>query len=192
MGVADIAGMVQGACEIIERKVNDDDDDPTRGTVDADRFVLWVQEKLIPSLGSRARGEPRSIVAMDNASTHLDSRVRELIEAAGASLIYTAPFSPDLMPIEFCFRQYKAFLRKNIHLFGRKNWAALHHGALTCITHANMCGYYRKVGCIRNVPQAGVINIKDQEAVTFAATVAVLAASIQESNSESDSSEDGI
>lgn len=113
MGVADIAGMVQGACEIIERKVNDDDDDPTRGTVDADRFVLWVQEKLIPSLGSS-------------------------------------------------------------------------------ITHANMCGYYRKVGCIRNVPQAGVINIKDQEAVTFAATVAVLAASIQESNSESDSSEDGI
>ena len=39
------------------------------------------------------------IVVMDNLSSHKGPRVREMIEAAGASLLYLPPYSPDFNPI---------------------------------------------------------------------------------------------
>ena len=68
------------------------------GTVDALVFEAWVECNLCPTLGSFERGEPRSVVVMDNASIHGGSRVRELIEATGAVLVMAAPYSPDLNP----------------------------------------------------------------------------------------------
>ncbi len=38
--------------------------------------------------------------------------IRELIEAAGARLLYLPPYSPDLNPIEQLFAKLKALLRK--------------------------------------------------------------------------------
>lgn len=38
--------------------------------------------------------------------------MRELIEAAGAILIYLPPYSPDLNPIELVFSKLKSLLRK--------------------------------------------------------------------------------
>jgi transposase len=38
--------------------------------------------------------------------------VREMIEAAGATLLYLPPYSPDLNPIEQAFSKLKAHLRK--------------------------------------------------------------------------------
>lgn len=38
--------------------------------------------------------------------------MRELIEAAGAILIYLPPYSPDLNPIELVFSKLKSMLRK--------------------------------------------------------------------------------
>jgi transposase len=35
-----------------------------------------------------------------------------MIEAAGASLLYLPPYSPDFNPIEMAFSKLKAFLRK--------------------------------------------------------------------------------
>lgn len=37
---------------------------------------------------------------MDNAKIHLGEMVRELIEKAGAKLIYLSPYSPEFSPIE--------------------------------------------------------------------------------------------
>ena len=85
----------------MEQSHGDGDTDPTRGTIDGDRFRLWVQEKLIPVLGNQRRMEPRSIVVMDNATIHGD--VEQMIREAGAKLIYSAPYSPDLNPIELMF-----------------------------------------------------------------------------------------
>jgi len=76
-----------------------------KGTVDREYFELWVEHNLVPVLGNFEKGEPRSVVVLDNCSIHGGGRVQALIEDAGAVVVWTAPYSPDLNPIEFCFHQ---------------------------------------------------------------------------------------
>ena len=49
---------------------------------------------------------------MDNLSSHKGPKIRTMIEAAGAALLYLPPYSPDFNPIENAFAKLKAFLRK--------------------------------------------------------------------------------
>jgi transposase len=69
-------------------------------------FVEYVRQSLAPSL------RPGDIVIIDNLPAHKRDEVRQIIEAAGASLIYLPPYSPDLNPIEQSFAKLKAQLRK--------------------------------------------------------------------------------
>ena len=55
-------------------------------------FETWVQRALVPNL---RQGD---IVIMDNLSSHKGPRVQALIEAAGATLRYLPPYSPDFNP----------------------------------------------------------------------------------------------
>ena len=77
-----------------------------RGAMNGEAFVAYVEQCLVPTLG---RGD---IVVMDNVATHKVAGVREAVEAAGATLRYLPPYSPDLNPIELSFSAFKAFLRK--------------------------------------------------------------------------------
>ena len=61
---------------------------------------------LVPEL------RPGDIVVMDNLSSHKGPKVRALIEAAGAELLFLPPYSPDFNPIENAFAKLKALLRK--------------------------------------------------------------------------------
>jgi len=45
---------------------------------------------LVPEL------QPGAVVIMDTLSSHKSPRVRALIEAAGATLLYLPPYSPDV------------------------------------------------------------------------------------------------
>jgi transposase len=76
------------------------------GPINAQVFEAYVEQFLAPAL------RPGDIVIMDNLSSHKGLRVRELIEAAGASMRYLPPYSPDFNPIEKAFAKLKAFLRK--------------------------------------------------------------------------------
>jgi transposase len=76
------------------------------GPINRDAFETYVEKVLIPEL------RPGDVVAMDNLSSHKGPRVRELIEAAGATLLYLPPYSPDFNPIENAFAKLKALLRK--------------------------------------------------------------------------------
>ena len=76
------------------------------GPINRDAFETYVARVLVPEL------RPGDIVVMDNLSSHKGPRVRELIEAAGARLLYLPPYSPDLNPIEKAFSKLKALLRK--------------------------------------------------------------------------------
>jgi transposase len=51
-------------------------------------------------------------VVMDNLGAHRPKRIRELIEARGAQLVFVPSYSPDLNPIEQAFSKIKNILRK--------------------------------------------------------------------------------
>jgi len=76
------------------------------GPINREAFETYVARVLVPEL------RPGDIVVMDNLSSHKGPRVRQLIEAAGARLLYLPPYSPDFNPIENAFAKLKALLRK--------------------------------------------------------------------------------
>lgn len=76
------------------------------GSINRAAFETYVEKVLIPDL------RPGDIVIMDNLSSHKGPRVRELIEAVGAELLFLPPYSPDFNPIENAFAKMKALLRK--------------------------------------------------------------------------------
>lgn len=69
-------------------------------------FKVYLEQCLVPTLRAG------DIVVMDNLSSHKGIEVRQIIEAAGAKLLYLPPYSPDLNPIEQAFSKLKAHLRK--------------------------------------------------------------------------------
>ena len=64
---------------------------------DGEAFLAYVEQALVPEL------RPHDIVIMDNLPAHKVHGVRQAIEAAGASLRYLPPYSPDFNPIEMAF-----------------------------------------------------------------------------------------
>ena len=76
------------------------------GPINRDAFTAYVKQVLVPEL------RPGDIVIMDNLSSHKGAAIREAIEAAGATLCYLPPYSPDFNPIENAFAKLKALLRK--------------------------------------------------------------------------------
>ena len=88
---------------------------------------------MIPILGKAINKEPNSIVVMDNASIHNSAKVREMIEEAGALLIYTAPYSPEFNPIEYMFGEYKKSL-KRLSYNGNLDWLEVHHRSIRAVT----------------------------------------------------------
>jgi transposase len=73
--------------------------------MDGQLFQRYVEEALLPVLG---KGD---VVVMDNLASHKHPRVRELIESAGAKLLYLPPYSPDFTPIEMIWSKAKGLLR---------------------------------------------------------------------------------
>lgn len=76
------------------------------GPVNGQWFQAYVDQVLVPTLS------PDDIVIMDNLGSHKGAGVRKAIEAAGATLLYLPPYSPDFNPIEKAFSKLKALLRK--------------------------------------------------------------------------------
>jgi transposase len=76
------------------------------GATDADTFVAFVREGLVPVL------EPGQVVVLDNLSAHKAPQVQRLVESAGARLLPLPPYSPDLNPIEQAISKIKTVLRK--------------------------------------------------------------------------------
>ena len=167
IAATDINAFVPGACELVRRKRNSADPDPDSGTVDGERFEHWVRFNLEPTLGNYFHGEPRSIVVMDNASTHSSPEVLNLIRNCGALLLFQSTYSPDLNPIEFAFHQYKSHLKRNSRRYFADPYLA-HFKALATVTKANMEKYYRKVGGIRMPPaEAAVTDYNNHQDATL-------------------------
>jgi transposase len=114
------------------------------GAVNADVFEAFVEQVLVPDL------RPADIVVMDNLSSHKRSRIRELIESAGATLLFLPPYSPDLNPIEMIFAKAKQLLRSLACRSGDLLWSVMQSvldqvsaaDAANCFRH---CGYTLQV-----------------------------------------------
>jgi transposase len=176
----DIHGFVYEASSCVYRKTGEDDPDDAAGTIDQARFEHFVEFNLVPHLGNYALGEPRSIVVLDNCTTHTGQRVRDLIECAGAILLFTAPRSPDLSPIEYCFHVYKAALKRSITNESITSVEMAHLHAVQAVTADIARNQFRHslCGAIRNVPEERGETAKTEEvliiAAAFGAVVAVL------------------
>ena len=96
-------------------------------------------------MGSYENNEPRSIVIIDNASTHFGQRVGDTIRAKGAYLLYTALYWPDLNPIELGFNIYKNLLKRNMEL-GNVDWFEAHLNSISVINQDTCIKEYRKCG----------------------------------------------
>ena len=87
-------------------------------------------------------------VVADNLGSHKVAGVREAIEAAGATLRYLPPYSPDLNPIEQVFAKLKALLRDAAARTTEALWAAVGQAprrfpAAECARYLAHCGYGR-------------------------------------------------
>ena len=69
-------------------------------------FASWVETCLVPKL---RRGDT---VVLDNGSIHKSAEVIELVESVGARVLFLAPYSPDLNPIEEAWSKFKNLLRR--------------------------------------------------------------------------------
>ncbi|HYZ25047.1 MAG TPA: IS630 family transposase [Rhodopila sp.] len=109
------------------------------GPVNGHAFLAYVTQILRPTL------KAGDVVILDNLRCHKVAGVREAIEAAGASVLFLPPYSPDLNPIEKVFAKLKALLRAKAIRTVDALWNAL--GSLVkCFTAEECCNYFRSCG----------------------------------------------
>jgi transposase len=106
------------------------------GATDAEVFETFVERVLAKKL------RPGDIVVLDDVGAHRTERVRELIRAAGASVLYLPPYSPDMNPIELCWSKLKGLLRE----FGRDALDVAIRRAMDLIDRHDAAGWFRHRG----------------------------------------------
>ena len=110
------------------------------GATDALAFEVYVECFLAPSL------QEGQVVVLDGLGAHRPQRIRELIEARGADLLFLPSYSsPDLNPIEEAFSKIKALVRKE----GARVREALVEAigrALRAVTPEDVAGWFAHAG----------------------------------------------
>jgi transposase len=109
------------------------------GATDSELFETYVERLLAPTLSSG------QVVVLDALGAHRTHRVRELVEARGADLLFVPPYSPDLNPIEEAFSKVKGIVRKA----GARTRGALDVAvgeALSAVTPQDAAGWFAHCG----------------------------------------------
>jgi transposase len=111
-------------------------DGPMTGEV----FRAYIEQVLVPELS------PGDVVVLDNLAAHKVAGIREMVQAAGASLLYLPAYSPDLNPMEQVFAKLKALLRKAAARTKEALWTTIRNllGSLPveeCRNYLSNCGY---------------------------------------------------
>lgn len=109
------------------------------GATDSELFEAYVERFLAPTLSAG------QVVVLDGLGAHRTAKVRELVEARGADLVFLPPYSPDLNPIEEAFSKVKGIVRK----VGARTRGALDEAmgeALKAVTAEDAAGWFRHCG----------------------------------------------
>jgi transposase len=75
------------------------------GAVDTETFDIFVSQVLVSAL------QPGDVVVLDNLAVHHASTIEQAVRAAGSTVLFLPPYSPDFSPIEPCWAKLKTFLR---------------------------------------------------------------------------------
>ena len=113
--------------------------------MDGEIFATYVERVLVPALRAG------DVVVMDNLPAHKRPHVKELVESAGAAVLYLPPYSPDFNPIEMIWSKVKRLLRSiaartvdALHDAFGAAFAAVTPGDIrSCFRH---CGYATSEG----------------------------------------------
>ncbi len=110
------------------------------GAIDGESFRAYIEQILVPTL------QPGDIVIADNLGAHKVAGIQRAIQAAGATLWYLPPYSPDLNPIELCFAKLKALVRTARCRSTETLWPFLgeclaHFSPDECRNYFRHCGY---------------------------------------------------
>lgn len=76
------------------------------GSIKRVDLETFLEGDLLPRL------ELGAVLVLDNARSHHGGRIAEIVEAAGCSVLYLPPYSPDFNPIEFAWAWIKRVVRK--------------------------------------------------------------------------------
>lgn len=109
------------------------------GATDAEVFEAYVEHFLAPAL------KEGQVVVLDGLGAHGTQRVRELVEATGAELLFLPSYSPDLNPIEEAFSKIKGIVGK----VGARTREALVEAidrALAAVTPEDAAGWFYHAG----------------------------------------------
>jgi transposase len=109
------------------------------GAINAAVFEAFVAQVLVPSLGAG------DVVVMDNLSSHKAAVVRQLIQTAGAHLLYLPPYSPDMSPIEPAFSKIKQRLRSLGYRKGGQLWNRM-QSVLDTVTTSDATNFFLHCG----------------------------------------------
>ena len=109
------------------------------GAINREAFETYVEKVLVPEL------RRDDVVLMDNLSSHKGAKVRAMIEAAGAQLLYLPSYSPDFNPIELAFAKLKALLRKAAERTVEALWTAIGR-LLDAFTPTECANYFAAAG----------------------------------------------
>ena len=104
------------------------------GPINGACFRAYVEQQLVAVL------KPGDIVIMDNLGSHKSAAVRQCIRAAGATLRFLPPYSPDLNPIEQTFAKIKHWMRDAQKRSIEQTWR--HIGSLVTDIQAGECQNY--------------------------------------------------
>ena len=96
-------------------------------------------------LGNYQQGEPRLVVMMDYTSMYTSDAIDDPIEVTGVVMIYCAPLSPHLNPIEPYSGIYKSYLKQNRFRMG-VDWYTVHKEALNKVDYEMGLSYFQKCG----------------------------------------------
>lgn len=109
------------------------------GAMNGAIFLAYVRQQLVPTL------RPGDIVVMDNLPAHKVAGVREAIAAAGATLVFLPPYSPDFNPIELVFSKIKWLARCAAERTLDGLWNFLGR-VLDCFPATECSNYFRHCG----------------------------------------------
>ena len=118
----------------------------SRANANADTALANITEMIAEGLVNEYDGSSfNSIICLDNATYFLDHRIRAVVEAAGARLLFIPKGAKENNPIEESFSKVQASFARNRELASNDPVDATRVG-LESVTHYDTEGYYRHAG----------------------------------------------